>query len=74
MEKREIEKELEIIRERIRFCRLKKGYSQDYMGHLLGTSQYAYNKMENGHTKLQISTLLKLEAIFGLEKWSLLKD
>jgi transcriptional regulator with XRE-family HTH domain len=70
----EIEKELEIIREKIRFCRLKRGYSQDYLGYLLGMSQYAYSKIENGNTKLQVSMILQIEHVLELEKWSLFKD
>lgn len=72
MERLNTEKELAIIRKRMRLYRLEKGYSQEYMGFSMGVSQYAYGKIENGDTKLSISALLKIEHILGIEKWKLI--
>jgi len=72
VKKTEIEKELNTIRERIRMCRLRKGYSQEYMGQLLNISQYGYHKIENGKTKLHLENLLKISAILGVNTKELL--
>jgi len=51
---------VEKIRKRIRLVRLEKGYSQDYMGNRLHMSQYAYQKIESGKTRLKVATLITL--------------
>lgn len=55
---------LEKIRIKIRMARLEKGFSQEYVGMLLDTSQISYHKLENGKTRLKLETLLKLSDIF----------
>lgn len=74
MGKIELEKEINTIRERIRLCRLQKGYSQEYMGQILNISQYAYHKIENGKTKLHIEKLLKICAVLEINIKELFGD
>lgn len=50
----------------IRTLRLEKGYSQDQMARLLGTSQSAYTRFENGSTKLDYSTLEEIANILDI--------
>lgn len=60
-----------------RICRIRKSkeYSQEYVSTQLGISQQAYNKIENGVTKIGILRLLKIAAILEVElNQLLLKD
>lgn len=74
MEETKIEKELNTIRETIRVFRLKRGYSQEYMGQLLNISQYAYHKIENGKTRLHIENLLKIASALEINSKQLFED
>ena len=44
----------------VRDARMKKGYSQDEIAHLLNISQSQYSKLENGDATFDIKTLSKL--------------
>ena len=57
---------IEKIRKKIRMARLEKGYSQEYVASQLEKSQVAYNRLENGKTKLTLETLLLLSNIFEI--------
>lgn len=49
--------------EKIKAIRTKKGYSHEYMGHMLNISQVAYSKIEKGETKLSVDRLYKIAEI-----------
>ena len=66
--KKNIPQKIEKILENLRLQRIKKGYSQEYLGEQLGLSQVAYHKIENGKTKLQVKCLLR--AVYGLRNTS----
>jgi transcriptional regulator with XRE-family HTH domain len=48
------------IRKRIKEIRLKKGFSQENMGFMLGISQNSYHKIENGYCKLSLSKFFQI--------------
>ena len=45
---------------RIREIRMQKGYSQEYMAHILNISQSKYSRLENGSINFNVPTLSKL--------------
>lgn len=51
------------VLEKIKTIRSDKGYSHEYMGHMLGMSQTAYTKIEKGTTKLSLEKLYKIAEI-----------
>lgn len=55
-----MENTLKNLRQLIRLYRLKKGYSQEAMGELLGISQSAYANIENGKNKITVDKLLEI--------------
>tara|TARA_R110002072_G_scaffold20671_6_gene74632 strand:- start:708 stop:923 length:216 start_codon:yes stop_codon:yes gene_type:complete len=63
----EVKQKVEKILEKVRIQRTIIGYSQEYVGEQLGISQYAYHKIENGKTKLNIECLLNLSDILEIE-------
>ena len=65
--KKNIPQKIEKILENLRLQRIKKGYSQEYLGEQLGLTQYAYHKIENGKTKLQVKCLLELCKVLEIE-------
>ena len=65
--KKNIPQKIEKILENLRLQRIKKGYSQEYLGEQLGLTQYAYHKIENGKTKLQVKCLLELCMVLEIE-------
>lgn len=60
-------KKVEQVLKRIRLARIEKGYSQNYIGKQLCMSQYAYHKLENGHAKLKVKTLLDIADVLEVE-------
>ena len=60
------EKELHFICDAIRKFRYQKSMSQQQVANQLKISQNAYYKIENGHTKLTVLTLLCLVDVFGV--------
>jgi len=54
---------MEIVVERIKDIRKKKGYSHEYMANELQMSQPAYSKIENNETKLSVDRLFQIAAI-----------
>ena len=60
-------REIDEIREKIKFLRLEKGYTQGYIAKQLEISQYAYHKLENGKTELKVKMLLKLALVLEVE-------
>ncbi len=52
-----------MVVERIKDIRKKKGFSHEYMAHLLDMSQPAYSKIENSETKLSVERLFKISEI-----------
>ena len=65
--KKDVPQKVEKILATLRLQRIKKGYSQEYIGDQLGLSQYAYHKIENGKTKLQVKCLLELCEVLEIE-------
>jgi len=65
--KKYVPQKVEKILATLRLQRIKKGYSQEYIGDQLGLSQYAYHKIENGKTKLQVKCLLELCKVLEIE-------
>jgi|TARA_B110000211_G_scaffold31648_1_gene32105 DNA-binding XRE family transcriptional regulator len=72
--KKNIPQKIEKILENLRLQRIKKGYSQEYLGEQLGLSQVAYHKIENGKTKLQVKCLLKLCMVLEIEVEALVSN
>ena len=54
---------MEKIINKIREIRKDRGYSHEYMAHLLDISQVAYSKIEKNETKLTIERLFKIAEI-----------
>lgn len=54
---------MENIVKRIETQRIMKGYSHEYMAHMLDISQAAYSKMSNNITKLSVERLYKIAEI-----------
>ena len=65
-------KRIEEIRKRIKFIRLEKGYTQNYVGEQLHMSQISYHKLEKGKTSLKVQTLIDLAVILEVKKIYLL--
>ena len=53
----------EIVLKNIQFYRNVRGYSQSYMGLMLGIGQKTYQRVEKGKSKL---TILRLEKILKI--------
>jgi DNA-binding XRE family transcriptional regulator len=70
--KKDVPQKIEKILENLRLQRIKKGYSQEYLGEQLGLTQYAYHKIENGKTKLQVKCLLELCMVLEIQVEALL--
>ena len=54
---------MEKVINKIRDIRKDKGYSHEYMAHLLDISQVAYSKIEKNETKLTVERLFKIAEI-----------
>ena len=54
---------MEKVIEKIKDIRKIKGYSHEYMAHLLDISQVAYSKIEKNETKLTVERLFKIAEI-----------
>ena len=50
--------------EKLKELRLSKGYSQYYMSNLLGINARSYQNYEYGNREPNLSTLMRLAAIF----------
>jgi len=59
--------ELKNIRERIKTIRFKKGLTQDNMATMLHISQNAYHKLENGHSKMNLSKFIDICKVLEIE-------
>jgi DNA-binding XRE family transcriptional regulator len=70
--KKDVPQKIEKILENLRLQRIKKGYSQEYLGEQLGLTQYAYHKIENGKTKLQVKCLLEQCMVLEIQVEALL--
>ncbi len=51
----------------IRLARLKKGFSQDYLGHLLDISQQAYSDIERQPENSRFKTILKIARLLDID-------
>lgn len=69
-----MEDQVKIITKNIRLKRLKKEYSQEVMANMLGISQNAYSKIENGKTTLTIIRLQEIATILDVPFEKLLKE
>ena len=72
--KKDVPQKVEKILANLRLQRIQKGYSQEYLGEQLGLTQYAYHKIENGKTKLQVKCLLKLCMVLEIEVEALVSN
>lgn len=54
---------MENITTKIKDIRKEKGYSHEYMAHMLNISQVAYSKIEKNETKLTVERLFKIAEI-----------
>ena len=64
--------ELKNIRERIKSIRFKKGLTQDNMADMLNISQNSYHKLENGHSKINLSKFIDICKVLEVETIELL--
>lgn len=62
------------IREKIRYARLQKGYSQENTADFLGISTSAYGDIERNKTELTISRAKKLTTILKISILELLGE
>ena len=62
------------IGEKIRYERLKKGYSQENMADFLGISTSAYGDIERNKTELTLSRAKKLSTILKMSMLELLEE
>lgn len=62
-----LEEKIENVRNRIRIARLKKNYTQDYVGNRLFMTQRSYHRLENGKSQLKVETLLKLAVVLEVK-------
>ena len=58
------EKEIQAIFNKIRILRYERGLTQQKVARILDISQNAYNKIENGKTKLLVVKILCFADIF----------
>lgn len=58
---------LKNIRERIKKIRFEKGLTQDNMTDMLAISQNSYHKLENGHTKMNLSKFINICKVLQIE-------
>lgn len=63
---------MDSVLESIKEIRKKKGYSHEYMAHMLDLSQVAYTKLESNQTKLTVERLYKIAEILEVEIGELL--
>lgn len=61
------------ILSRIKEHRFSKGFTQENMASFLGISQNAYYKIENGHTKLLVATLIGISNALQVDVLELLE-
>lgn len=61
------------ILKRIKDLRYLKGFTQDNMADMMGISQNAYYKLENGITKLSLENFLKISSILKIEAYELIE-
>lgn len=54
---------MEVVLDKIKDIRTKKGYSHEYMLHLLDMSKPSYFKIEKNETKLTVDRLFKISEI-----------
>ena len=62
------------IGEKIRYARLKKGYSQENMADFLGISTSAYGDIERNKTELTLSRAKKLSTILKISMLELIEE
>ena len=62
------------IGEKIRYKRLKKGYSQENMADFLGISTSAYGDIERNKTELTLSRAKKLSTILKISMLELIEE
>ena len=62
------------IGEKIRYARLKKGYSQENMADFLGISTSAYGDIERNKTELTLSRAKKLSTILKMSMLELIEE
>ncbi|MGB4400095.1 MAG: helix-turn-helix transcriptional regulator [Daejeonella sp.] len=61
----------DILRKKLRIRRDSFGYSQEYMGMLLGISQPAYSDIESGKTNITDTLFKELKVLEGFEDFDL---
>ena len=57
---------LNIIRQRIKSLREKKGWTQEYLAEKINRSREFVNKFETGKQKISFSTLVRIAVAFDL--------
>jgi transcriptional regulator with XRE-family HTH domain len=63
-----------MVLDKIRFIRVYKGYSQEYMAYKLGISQRAYSKIERGETKLTLYRLNQICKLLEIDMNEIIHD
>ena len=62
------------IHSRIKDLRIKKGYSQEYLGGRIGITQKAYSNLEAGNCKIPWARIVELSRILEVDIMYLAKD
>ena len=63
-----------MLLDKIRFIRVYKGYSQEYMAYKLGISQRAYSKIERGETKMTVFRLNQICKLLEIDINEMMHD
>lgn len=60
-----------LVHEKMRFFRLKNGWSQEYIADKLGISVNGYGGIERGETDISLSRLKQIAGVLGVRKCDL---
>lgn len=66
--------DMKFLLDKIRLKRLQLGYSQEYMGEMLGSSQQMYHRLETGKQDFKVSELLVIATILKLKVLDLFQN
>jgi transcriptional regulator with XRE-family HTH domain len=64
--KAQIQEQLKSVAENIRHQRVMMGYPQEYLAECLSITVKAYNKIENGHSRVSIINLFHIAEILNV--------
>lgn len=63
---------MEDILKNIKYFRMERGYSQEYMAEQLGITQAGYANWEKGNRELSYNNLLLISRVLGYNVWDII--